>query len=241
MLATLRDSESAEKLYQSVKQSDLYDKKLGMYKTSVPIEHISMENGRIRAFTPGWLERESVFLHMEYKYLLAILRAGLYERFYEEIPKAMVAFRDPKEYGRSILENSSFIVSSENPDESLHGRGFVARLSGSTTEALSIWIEMFVGHKIFTFDKDELVLHLKPKLSSWMFDEKGEASFTLLSHCKVTYRNPNKKATYGEKGAKVTRIHIVDNGITIEGSCIRGSMAESIRSGEIKELIAELS
>lgn len=224
-----------------VKESDLYDSKLGMYKTSVPIDDISMENGRIRAFTPGWLERESVFLHMEYKYLLSMLQAGLYDEFYGDIPTAMVAFRDPKEYGRSILENSSFIASSRNPDNNLHGRGFVARLSGSTTEALSMWIDMFVGSRVFTYEDDELVLHLEPKLPDWMFDEKGEVSFTLLSNCKVSYRNPKNKATYGKGGVRITRILIVDKNLTIDGNCIRGSLAESIRRGEIKEVIAELS
>ena len=42
---------------------------LAMYKTSASIEGCSMEAGRCRAFTPGWQERENVFLHMEYKYI----------------------------------------------------------------------------------------------------------------------------------------------------------------------------
>lgn len=74
-----------------------------MYKNSVTIEHISMEDGRIRAFTP-----------------------------------------------------------------------------------ISIWIEMFVGDRIFTYDERQLVLHLAPKLSGWMFDKDGRASFTLMSDCKFT-------------------------------------------------------
>lgn len=241
MLGTLDNIDMADELYCKIKQSELFDRKLKMYKTSVPIDHISMENGRIRAFTPGWLERESVFLHMEYKYLLSMLKAGLYERFYEDLPTALVAFRDPKEYGRSILENSSFLASSRNPDESLHGRGYVARLSGSTTEAISMWITMFVGDQIFTYEEGQLVLHLEPKLSHWMFDEKGEASFTLLSHCKVTYRNPDRKSTYGENAAQITKIHIIDKDCMITGNCIRGSLAESIRNGEIKEIVAYLS
>ncbi len=242
MLGTLgEDRELAKDLYNRVKQSELYDKKLGMYKTSVPIDDISMENGRIRAFTAGWLERESIFLHMEYKYLLSLLEAGLYDEFYKEIPTAMVVFRDGKEYGRSILENSSFVASSVNPDESLHGRGFVARLSGSTTEALSMWAHMFIGSKMFTYEDGELVLHLEPKLSQWMFDDKGQASFTFLSTCKITYTNLYAKPTYGKEGVKVTRILIVDDGTLIEGNCIGGQLAEKIRSGEIRHIKAELS
>jgi hypothetical protein len=195
-----------------------------------------MENGRIRAFTPGWLERESIFLHMEYKYLDSILKSGLYEQFYEDIKTAMVAFRNPEEYGRSILENSSFLASSENPNPKLHGRGYVARLSGSTTEAVSLWIGMFLGDKIFTYENGELKLHFGPKLAGWMFDEQGLASFTFLSKCKVTYHNPEHKATYGQDGAKITRIIITDTKEEISGDCVSGALAEQIRNGEIKDI-----
>ena len=239
MLAGLKDTEEAKRLYDNVKVSNLYDRKLGMYKTSVPIDHISMENGRIRAFTAGWLERESIFLHMEYKYLLSTLEAGLYEEFYKDLPTAMVAFRDPEQYGRSILENSSFIASSVNPNEAIHGRGYVARLSGSTSEAISIWMMMFMGDKLFTFDNNELELHLEPKLPGWLFDENDTASFTLLSTCKVTYHNPSRRNTYGQDCPKIERIRVIDTGEVIEGDYIRGEMAVKIREGEIKELVVE--
>ncbi len=236
MLATLEDQKQAAELYSHVRNSRLYDEKLGMYKTSVPIEHISMENGRIHVFTPGWLERESIFLHMEYKYLLSILRSGLYEQFYQEMKTCMVAFRDPKEYGRSILENSSFLVSSENPNEAIHGRGYVARLSGSTTEAVTMWIEMFVGRKVFTYENDELQLHFEPKLADFLFDDNGEASFTLFSSCKVTYHNPSRKATFGIGAAKIKRIVLCDTGAVIEGDTISGAAAEGVREGKIKKI-----
>ncbi len=237
MLPTLKNPIEARALYQKVRESELFDRKLGMYKTSVPIEHISMENGRIRAFTAGWLERESIFLHMEYKYLLSLLRAGLYEQFYQDIKTAMVAFRDPKEYGRSILENSSFLASGMNPNNEIHGRGFVARLTGSTTEVISMWLSMFLGDRIFTYEDGSLTLHFEPKLADWMFDDKGCASFTMFSSCKVTYVNPGRKATYGEGAAVTRRIEIVDTKEIIEGNTITGAAAEKLRSGAIHELI----
>ena len=43
------------------------------------------------------------------------------------------------------------------------------------------------------------------------------------------------------EGAKITRIEIVDNGHIIDGTCIRGSLAESIRKGEIREILAYMS
>ncbi|MHB8127728.1 MAG: hypothetical protein ACYDEX_01830 [Mobilitalea sp.] len=240
MLSTVSDREEALALYQTVKNSELYDKNLKMYKTSVPIEHISMENGRIRAFTAGWLERESIFLHMEYKYLLAITKAGLWEQFYEELPTAMVAFREPEQYGRSILENSSFLASSENPNSSIHGRGYVARLSGSTTEAISLWIAMFMGERIFTYENNQLHLNFEPKLAGWMFDELGEASFMFMSKCKVTYRNPSHKATFGNAAATISKIVITDTKQEIVGDYISGKLAESIRNGEISDIVVYL-
>jgi hypothetical protein len=241
MLSNLEDHRAAEELYCNVRNSELFDKQLKMYKTSVPIEHLSMENGRIRAFTPGWLERESIFLHMEYKYLLSTLRAGLYDQFYEDIKSALVAFRDPKEYGRSILENSSFLASSENPNRKVHGRGYVARLSGSTTEAITLWIEMFMGNKIFTYEKGELQLHFNPKLPGWMFDEEGIVSFTLFSKCKVTYHNPSRKSTFGDLHARISSIVIPEINQEFEGNYLSGALAEKVRNGEITNIIVPMT
>ena len=60
-------------LYEAVKESDLYDGELSMYKVNASLADSSFELGRARAFTPGWLENESIWLHMEYKYLLLLL------------------------------------------------------------------------------------------------------------------------------------------------------------------------
>ena len=101
-----------------------------MFKVNAPLESQSHEIGRARAFTPGWLENESIWMHMSFKYLWELQKAGLYEAFFEALKNHLPPFMDPQVYGRSPLENSSFIVSSAHPDESLHGNGFVARLSG---------------------------------------------------------------------------------------------------------------
>ena len=229
--------EEAQALHQKVKESDLYDTKLKMYKTSVSLEDISMENGRIRAFTPGWLERESIFLHMEYKYLYGMQTAGLWESFYEELVNTLIPFLPPEMYGRSILENSSFLASSSNPNEEIHGRGYVARLSGSTTELISMWSLMFMGNTIFTSDEEGLKLHLEPKLPSWFFNEENEAAFTFLSNCTIVYKNPTGKNTYGEDRAVISHI-ITEEGRRIEGNIISGDMAHAVREGKIKKLTA---
>lgn len=228
------DTDTAREMFNKVKETGLYDQKLAMYKTSASIEECSMENGRCRAFTPGWQERENVFLHMEYKYILAMLKAGLYDEYYETITRALIPFLDPNMYGRSTLENSSFLASSVNPNEDIHGRGFVARLSGSTTEMISMWIEMFVGSKVFTYEDGKLVLNFEPKLSNWLFED-GKATFRLLSTCDVTYVNNTGKNTYGEDGAKVSKIEINGETVATEGKLV-GDLAEAVRNGEIDKI-----
>jgi hypothetical protein len=140
----------SRRLYNLVKKSPLYDKKLGMYKLNSPLTKESSEIGRVTVFTPGWLENESIFLHMHYKYLLEILKAGMYDEFFKEIKTGWVAFRDPQQYGRSVYENSSFICSSSFPNPQFHGRGFVARLSGATVEFMSMMYRLFLGPKPFS-------------------------------------------------------------------------------------------
>ena len=54
-------------IYRAVKASPLYDAKLKMYTLSESLEAMGPEVGRMKAFSPGWLENQSVFLHMSYK------------------------------------------------------------------------------------------------------------------------------------------------------------------------------
>jgi len=231
----------AQKIYKAVRESEIYDRKLQMYKTSGPLTDEPIELGRAKFFTPGWLENESVFLHMTYKYLLALLKSGLYDAFYEDLATMLIPNLDPNIYGRSILENSSFIASSANPDESIHGKGFVARLSGSTVEFLNMWARMFIGERPFTYDKDtkRLSFQLSPALHKDMFKEDGTIQFTLLGEIKVTYSNVKKQHTYGEKGVKPIRysLQYADNHVTvIEGNRIKDQEARDIRNKTVKSM-----
>lgn len=245
MLAACKeqDRDMAREMCANIKASGIYDEKLKMYKTSESIEHMSMENGRVRAFTPGWLERESIFLHMEYKYFLGMLKAGLYDEYYEAINDALIPYQNPERYGRSILENSSFLASSANPDPSVHGQGFVARLSGSTVEMLSMWIGMFLGEGGFRMNGSNLEFALIPRLAGSMFDEKGEASFTLCNSCTVIYHNESKKNTYGEEGVSVYKMELSDglNSYVAEGNAVGEELAKRIREGRMKRIDAYLA
>jgi len=71
--------EKDKKIPALVKKSPLYDTKLKMYKVNAALDKAPVEIGRAKAFTPGWLENESIWLHMEYKYMLELLKAGLYK------------------------------------------------------------------------------------------------------------------------------------------------------------------
>ncbi|MDR3112027.1 MAG: cellobiose phosphorylase [Elusimicrobiota bacterium] len=237
-LKTEENKEIVLKHIKSMKNSQIYDKKLGMFKVNAPLKTESLEIGRTRVFLPGWLENESVFMHMAYKYLLEILKSGLYDEFFNEIKTGFVCFTDPKVYGRSILENSSFICSSAFPDVSNAGRGFVARLSGSAAEFIDMWLRMTIGNKPFSYENGELKFTFNPVINSKFFDKNGEFSFKLFCHTDVTYINPSKKSTY-QDGIAIKKIEIEWNDgkkETFENGIISGSPAQMIRDVLAKEI-----
>lgn len=251
----------AKALYQAVKKSDLYDKKLGMYKVNANLSSESEEIGRTRVFPSGWLENESIWLHMEYKYLLELLRNGLCEEFFKDIETAMIPFLDPEVYGRSILENSSFIASSAHEDGSLHGQGFVARLSGSTAEFLHMWLIMNLGLRPFRLNgHGELVLHFEPVLPSRFFTREQvnverltknkvweklslpaqSYAFNLMGQTLVVYHNPRFKNTFGSDGAVAKRIELRypkrSKATVIEGAFVNGSYAHDVRNNKVERI-----
>lgn len=228
------------KTYTHVKESGIYDKKLKMYMLSESLQGMRQDLGRMMAFTPGWLENQSVWLHMSYKYYLQLLRAGLYKEFFEEIKTGFVPFMDPEVYGRSVLEASSFIVSSAFPDPKLHGAGFAARLSGSTAEVLSMWAIMFAGPKPFTLDdKGKLKLQFAPKLPGWLFTDEGKVSFTFLGAVTVTYVNPKKEDTWALDPKKCTATSHDGKEYTAEGA-FDADVALLIRNMGVKHIVVEL-
>ena len=247
-LRTEKDPKRARRLYSAVRKSSLYDSKLRMYRVCDSLLAESEEIGRCRVFTPGWLEHQSIWLHMEYKYLLELLRSGLYEEFYQEIPNTFISFLSAERYGRSPLENSSFLVSTVYPDSNLHGHGYVARLSGATAEFLNMWLWMTVGKEPFFLNqKNELNLRLNPILSKDFFTQKGEFECRFLGKIRVQYYNPKRFNTYGKDGAKPSQIYLTPNDrqsgekIEIHGAIIQAPYAEWIRDGRIDSIEIELS
>ena len=230
--------EKKKELYDNVKDSDLYDRKLSMYKVNASLENASYELGRARAFTPGWLENESIWLHMEYKYLLELLRSGMYREFFDDFHKAAVPFLNPEVYGRSIYENSSFIASSKNPDEKIHGKGFVARLSGSTIEFISMWKLMMFGRNVFTLKNGELTFSPEPAIPEYLIMEDKTVEAVLLGKIAVAYRMQERK-DYIPGEYVIQNMHFVyknKSEVDINAAYVSGKPAEDIRAGRVEKI-----
>jgi hypothetical protein len=217
------EPEDVRRIHGQVRKSSLYDKATKMFKLNASLDAESMEIGRARVFKPGWLENESIWLHMEYKYLLELIKSGCYDEFYRELEQTFVCFLDPAMYGRSTLENSSFIVSSAYVDKQVWGRGFVARLSGSTIEALHAFLLMSLGPQPFRIGDDGLSLTFAPALKGDFFSSADNTfAFRLFGKTQVVYHNPSRRDTYSEK-ARIGSVAVTwNNGeqVTFDGNSV---------------------
>ena len=233
----------AENFHRNMLASPLYDQKLQMFKINAPIAPAGQDIGRITVFTPGWLENESIWLHMEYKYLLELLRNDLAEEFYRIAQTALVPFFDPDVYGRSIFENASFIASSAHPEDAIHGQGFVARLSGATAEFISMWIALTSGLAPFSVCEGGLRLTLRPLLPAGFFTAANTFTFNFLGTCTVVYHNEACKDTFGPQGAAVRsyRIAYADGAVEeVNGASVPGKAALAIREGKAARIDVSL-
>ncbi len=257
--------EKARPIFEGVKRSGLYDTKLHMYKNCESLETQPFEIGRIKAYARGWLENESVYTHMEYKWLLEVLRSGLYEEFFDEVRRTLVPFLDPATYGRSTLENCSFIVGSAFPDVKLHGQAFQPRLSGVTSELLQMWTLMVAGEYPFYLDEDRrLRLHLRPILPDWLFTKaegtyryrdgrdgwldvlvpRNSFAFKFIGRTLTVYHNKERKATFGKGRAQVVAYALeYRDGTTrtVSGDSLDTSMARDVREGRVRRMDVVLS
>jgi hypothetical protein len=241
-LKVFNDKEASREIYENVKSSNLFDTKLNMYKLNESLEEESIEIGRVRAFTRGWLENETIWLHMEYKYILEILNNGLYNEFFSDFKNVMVPFFDAETYGRSPLENCSFIASSANPDETTHGGGFVARLSGAAAEFLSIWNVMMTGCKPFSMREGKLCLELKPLLPEWLFDKDNKVSFNFLGNTKVTYINSNRRNTYEEFNVESIKLYYKDgSSVELQQNIIAEPYSKDVREGKVQAIAINMA
>ena len=238
------DPEKMVDMYNKVLNSGLRDDKLKMYFLSADLTGQSYDMGRMMAFAAGWLENQSIWMHMSYKYYLQLLRGKLYDQFYTEMKGGgMLPFMDPEVYGRSLLECSSFIASSAFTDPSVVGRGFLARLSGSTAEFLSMWKLMFMGPNPFVVNEEgDVEMQLIPALPIWLFedaesgaegtrDDEGNlvVSFKLFASIVVTYHNTLGTDLFEVLPTSYTVTMEDGSTVEVEGSSIPTETAVQIR------------
>lgn len=231
--------EEKRAMAQRVRASGLYDRELRMYKVNESIAGVSFEAGRARAFSPGWLENESVWLHMEYKYLLELLKSGLYNEFSEAFRDAAVPFMDPIRYGRSPLENVSFLASSANPDPSRWGRGYVARLSGSTAEFLEMWQIMFFGKCPFHKTREGLALTFMPFIPTYLIPTDGLLRATFLGSIPVTYKCPGRSAGPFSPVQWILKFRD-GREEAVDGPALAEEDARAVRDGLVVEMLVTL-
>jgi len=256
----IAEPNEARRLYEAARTSELFDKKLGMYRLNAPLGDDALELGRIGVFNYGWLENGSIFLHMHYKFVLEMVRARLVEEFYDQIERLLVAFHDPHEYGRNPVENSSFLVSSGfDVDPRQHGRGCVARLSGSTVEFLHLWTHLFLGPAPFVVEQGQLRFKPEPVLAKSLFSTAERtvnqfdteetlpahsAACALLGATLLVYINPERGDTFGPAAVKPCRYRLYGrdgNEQIVEGPYLEGEIAEALREGQFRRLDVVLS
>lgn len=250
----------ARKLYDAVNRSELYDRSLKMYRLNAPLGPAPYELGRIGIFAYGWLENGSIFSHMHYKFVLEMARRGLLDEFYKNMQSLLVPFRDPAEYRRSVTENASFIASSGyTVDPGDQGKGFVARLSGSTVEFLHLWSFLMAGPAPFVLTEGkqpafqlrpnlhkDLFLKAASEVSPWEEGRAGRATlpknslaFRFLGGALIVYHNPSRKNTFGPGAARPReyRMEGLDGRVeAVAGERIVGPWVNALREGRVKRV-----
>lgn len=248
-MRTASSRQEARAIHAALRDSALRDHALANYLLNEDLSASPLGIGRARAFDRGVYENESIWLHMAYKLLVELLRHGLHDEFMQEARTMLVPFMPPERYGRSIFENSSFIASSSSPDPARRGRGFVARLSGSTAEFIHIWLMMAVGPKPFSMEEGDLSFRFQPALpGEWFAPEAGEVEWeghhevlpprslacAPFGKTLIVYHNDRLANTWGADGVRVLRC-LVD-GAGVEGAVLRGDQARRLRSGTIRRV-----
>ncbi len=134
------------------------------------------------------------------------------------------------------LVNERGLVSVVTP--TLHGAGFVARLSGSSAEFLSIWQIMLMGPRPFFMRDGQLHLAFNPVLLGWLFTHEGTITFRFLGRCTVTYHNPSRRDTFGPE-VQIHHIRLqteTGEGAELASKTIGPDYALLVRDGQITHI-----
>lgn len=233
--------EDRRAIYKAVRNSALYDTALEMFAICASLAGSPQGIGRMMAFSAGWLENQSIWLHMSYKWYLELLRGELYDEFFSEIQTGLVPFMNATVYGRSPTEAASFIVSSAFSDSRLHGSSYLARLSGSTAEFLSMWAHMMAGPAPFTLNEHSGSLQLTfcPVLPSWLFGDDNTVSFTFLGAVRVTYSNPSRKDTWTVKPISMLVTDSSGHSEQVLGGTLDEHYAKRVRDLDVQSIFVQ--
>ncbi|WFB36520.1 hypothetical protein P3T73_01940 [Kiritimatiellota bacterium B12222] len=251
---------AAKTLHQKIETSSLYDEGQKMFKCNYGLENETPEQGRTHSFAKGWLENESIFVHMHYKYVLALLKSGLHAEFYKAFEDGLPIHRDPSVYGRSPLENGSFIPPAGHGRQSNIGRVFQARLTGANAELVSIFLILAFGPKPFRMVDNELVLAFEPLLKGDAFTQRvttrqierfdapalhleipeNAVAMSFLGNTTVVYHNPHRGDTFGEHAVSPQRLELTYHKENfkeeISSGQLRGDLALAVREGKVAQI-----
>jgi len=117
----------------------------------------------------------------------------------------------------------------------------VARLTGSTTEFLTMRLLLCAGERPFRLDeKGGLIFEPKPILPAWLFTKEEAAfpkdsfAFSFLGSTLIVYHNPRRRDTFGKKGVKPVSFILTKKSreeTTLKGSIIPAPVAAKVRGG----------
>jgi hypothetical protein len=230
-----------------------------MYKINARLDRESPEQGRTGGWAKGWYENESIFVHVQYKFLLQMLRCGLHDDFFADMRRCFPPFFDCAVYGRSLTENVSTIFSSAHDRPAYHGRGYQPRLSGNNAEMVQIALTLYLGERPFRAGIEGVSFAPTPILPSWLFTAREETrrihhwgsppetvdfpanvcSFTLFGHTLVTYHNPRRLPTFGAERCGPTQYRCIDNDGREEvfaGTSINGAIVDRLRNRGVRSI-----
>jgi hypothetical protein len=222
-----------------------------MYIVGESVRNEPHDVGRIWAWPPGWFENENVFLHLEHKYMLAALYAGLHEAFFEDFRNCLIPFQPLDRYGRNPLENASFLCSSRHPRAPYRGRGYLPRSSGTTSEVIEMILRMSFGPQPFLVEEGQLRLRFDPILPAWLFTRKAQDGFPkdsysamFLGQVLVTYRNPKRKNTYGRGAARPAEYALTfldGKTVAVKGAVLPSDLALAVRERRVQRIEVALA
>eukprot|EP00968_Pinguiococcus_pyrenoidosus_P001920 scaffold97_cov261-Pinguiococcus_pyrenoidosus.AAC.11 len=159
----LDSTEEKRQVHDDVLGSTLYDSKLGLYLISESLEGQPITIGRMMAFPPGWLENQSVWTHMSYKYYLELIRAGLYDEFFTAIKTGLVPFMNAKV---DFFSPRAAAVLAAARDKATASRVLTCCVSLAGVRAISFG--MLVLHRLLSFPGQHVARNWIPCSLVWI-------------------------------------------------------------------------